>query len=167
MFKKRLKKTMKIIWEDPFLNIVLVEPEIPNNTGNIGRTCLAGHSCLHLVEPFGFELSDRTLKRAGLDYWQHLDVRTYRNLADLLEQIPDTANKYFLTTKTKKSYTDVQLKKGDWLFFGPETRGLDSQLLSDNDSQCITVPMPGEKIRSLNLANTVAILLFEGLRQLS
>lgn len=109
--------------ENPLLNIVLVEPEIPNNTGNIGRTCLGTLSRLHLVEPLGFDLSDRSLKRAGLDYWPHLDVQVYKSLSELFAEVPDKKRMFFFSTKVDQTYTDVAYQPGDWLFFGPETRG--------------------------------------------
>ena len=105
-------------------NVVLVEPEIPQNTGNISRTCAATHSVLHLIRPLGFEISDRTLKRAGLDYWQYLDVRYYDSFDELYEKYKDVANFYFLSTKGAKRYSDVNFKDGDFLVFGKETHGL-------------------------------------------
>ena len=145
-------------------NIVLVEPEIPQNTGNISRTCAATHSVLHLVKPLGFEISDRTLKRAGLDYWQYLDVRYYENFNELYEKYAGTANFYFLSTKGAKVYSDVKFKDGDFLVFGKETAGLGQELLSRRSSDAIRIPMR-KGLRSLNLSNSVAIVVYEGLRQ--
>lgn len=144
-------------------NIVLIEPEIPPNTGNIGRLCLATGSTLHLVKPFGFSLDDRQLKRAGLDYWDEVDLRIWDALADL--QRAQTANTryFFLTTKAKAAYYDVKFQPGDFLVFGRETKGLPESLLSANAGSCITIPM--QSARSLNLATAVAIVLFEAVRQ--
>lgn len=145
------------------MNIVLVEPEIPQNTGNIARTCAATNSALHLVRPFGFEISDRTLKRAGLDYWDKVQVFYYDSIYEVMEKFKDN-NFYFATTKGKHVYSDVQFKDGDFLVFGKETKGLDEKLLYDNYSNAIRIPM-FEHLRSLNLANSVAIVLYESLRQ--
>lgn len=145
-------------------NVVLVEPEIPQNTGNISRTCAATHSVLHLIRPLGFEISDRTLKRAGLDYWQYLDVRYYDSFDELYEKYKDVANFYFLSTKGAKRYSDVNFKDGDFLVFGKETHGLPETLLEKHYENTLRIPM-WENLRSLNLSNSVALTLYEALRQ--
>lgn len=144
------------------LNIVLVEPEIPQNTGNIARTCAATGSKLHIVKPMGFEISDKHLKRAGLDYWYLLDITYYENLDDFFSK--NKGNFYFCTTKAPHTYTDASFKDGDYLFFGKETKGLPEDLLRDNLDKCIRIPMISEA-RSLNLSNSVAIVVYEALRQ--
>jgi tRNA (cytidine/uridine-2'-O-)-methyltransferase len=144
-------------------NIVLVEPEIPPNTGNVGRLCLATRSTLHLVKPFGFTLDDRQLKRAGLDYWEEVSVKTWESFNELKgAQLPGTRY-FFLTTKTGRAYYDVEFQPGDFLVFGRETKGLPEKLLKANVGNCLTIPMHGT--RSLNLATAVAIVLFEAVRQ--
>ena len=145
-------------------NVVLVEPEIPQNTGNISRTCAATHSVLHLIRPLGFEISDRTLKRAGLDYWQYLDVRYYDSFDELYEKYKDVANFYFLSTKGAKRYSDVNFKDGDFLVFGKETHGLPEPLLEKHYENTLRIPMWGN-LRSLNLSNSVTLTLYEALRQ--
>jgi tRNA (cytidine/uridine-2'-O-)-methyltransferase len=144
-------------------NIVLVEPEIPPNTGNVGRLCLATKSTLHLVKPLGFSLDDRQLKRAGLDYWEDVDVKTWDSLDALIKEAQPGERHFFVTTKTKRAYWDVQFQPGDFLIFGRETKGLPEGLLEANIDNCITIPMHGT--RSLNLATAVAIVLFEAIRQ--
>lgn len=145
-------------------NIVLVEPEIPQNTGNISRTCAATHSVLHLVRPLGFEISDRTLKRAGLDYWQYLDVRYYDSVDELFDKYFKGDNFYFLSTKGQKTYSDVKFKDGDFLFFGKESHGLPEPLLKKYYDHTLRIPM-WQNLRSLNLSNSVALTLYEALRQ--
>lgn len=145
-------------------NIVLVEPEIPNNTGNIGRTCVGTDCTLHLVEPFGFEISDKRLKRAGLDYWPNLKWKTHKNFALLKQSIPDPSRIFLFSKKASRPYYEEKFKPGDWFIFGKETKGLSDEILSQHAAQLITIPMSGP-IRSLNLANAVAISIFEGLRQ--
>ena len=144
------------------LHIVLVEPEIPQNTGNIARTCAATGAVLHLIEPLGFEISDRYLKRAGLDYWQYLELHTYPNLEDFFEK--NQGEFYFFTTKGKNNYTQVEYEGNVYLFFGKETKGLPEDLIRENLSRALRLPMR-EKIRSLNLSNSVAIAVYEVLRQ--
>jgi len=144
-------------------NVVLVEPEIPPNTGNVGRLCLATQSTLHLVKPFGFSLEDRQLKRAGLDYWDEVDLRAWESFAELQIAQPRDARYFFLTTKTNRAYWDAKFKRGDFLVFGRETKGLPERLLGTNSRDCITIPMSGA--RSLNLATAVAIVLYEAVRQ--
>ena len=143
-------------------NVVLVEPEIPPNTGNVGRLCLATQSTLHLVGPLGFSLDDRQLKRAGLDYWDEVDVEEWSSL-DELQQANASARFFYLTTKAKLPYFEVTFRPRDFLVFGRETKGLPERVLSENRESCITIPMHGT--RSLNLATAVAIVLFEAMRQ--
>lgn len=145
------------------LNIVLVEPEIPQNTGNIARTCAATGARLHIVEPMGFRIDDKKLKRAGLDYWHFLDITYYANLADFFAKNPD-GNYYFFTTKGRKVYSDVAYPDHSFLFFGKETAGLPEELLLQYPDQAVRVPMIGGA-RSLNLSNTVALAAYEVLRQ--
>jgi len=144
-------------------NIVLVEPEIPPNTGNIGRLCLATGSTLHLIEPLGFALDDRALKRAGLDYWQEVNVKIWSNWETFVEAQPEASIYYYLTTKGSKLYWDAQFQRGNYLVFGRETRGLPESLLNANASACLRIPMEGT--RSLNLATAVGVVLYEGMRQ--
>ena len=145
------------------LNIVLHEPEIPANTGNIGRTCVATNTRLHLIEPLGFRLNEKALKRAGMDYWADLDVRTYINFEDFLEKNPG-AKIYMATTKAPKVYTEVQYEPDCYIMFGPESRGIPEDILVKNQETCVRIPMWGD-IRSLNLSNSVSIILYEALRQ--
>ncbi|MEY2492568.1 MAG: tRNA (cytidine/uridine-2-O-)-methyltransferase [Verrucomicrobiota bacterium] len=144
-------------------NVVLVEPEIPPNTGNIGRLCLATDATLHLVKPLGFSLDDRQLKRAGLDYWNELKVQEWASFAEL-QGANASARFFYLTTKSNRSYSDIRFERGDFLVFGRETKGLPEPLLARNAERCLTIPMQGT--RSLNLATAVAIILFEAMRQL-
>jgi tRNA (cytidine/uridine-2'-O-)-methyltransferase len=144
-------------------NVVLVEPEIPPNTGNVGRLCLATGSVLHLVKPLGFSLEDRQLKRAGLDYWDEVDVCTWNSFDELQGEQPTNSRYFFVTTKSDRAYYDIKFQCGDFLVFGRETKGLPEPLLQANAESCITIPMRGT--RSLNLATAVAIVLFEALRQ--
>ena len=143
-------------------NVVLVEPEIPPNTGNVARLCLAAQSTLHLVQPFGFSLDDRQLKRAGLDYWKEVDLKTWSSFAQLQTANP-AARYFYLTTKSDRPYHRAKFQRGDFLVFGRETKGLPEGLLEANSSSCLTIPMHGT--RSLNLATAVAIVLFEAVRQ--
>lgn len=144
-------------------NVVLVEPEIPPNTGNVGRLCLATRSTLHLVKPLGFSLDDRQLKRAGLDYWEDVDVKVWDSLPELMQAKVPEDRCFFVTTKSKRPCWDVEFRPGDYLIFGRETKGLPEPLLKANRESCITIPMHGT--RSLNLATAVAIVLFEAVRQ--
>ena len=144
-------------------NIVLVEPEIPQNTGNIARTCAATGAKLHIVKPMGFEINDKHLKRAGLDYWHLLDVRYYENLDDFFEKAGD-ARFFYATTKAPAVYSDVEFSDGDYILFGKETKGLPEELLYKDRERCIRIPMIDEA-RSLNLSNSVAIVIYEALRQ--
>ena len=143
-------------------NVVLVEPEIPPNTGNVGRLCLATQATLHLVGPLGFAIDDRQLQRAGLDYWKEVDIRFWNSFAEL-RAAQVSARYFFLTTKTSRPYYDVTFRPGDFLVFGRETKGLAESLLAANTEQLLTIPMHGT--RSLNLATAVAIVLFEAVRQ--
>ena len=143
-------------------NVVLVEPEIPPNTGNVGRLCLATRSTLHLVGALGFSIDDRQLKRAGLDYWDEVDVREWSNL-DQLRRANALARFFYLTTKATQPYFEVSFRPKDFLVFGRETKGLPERVLQENRESCITIPMHGT--RSLNLATAVAIVLFEAMRQ--
>ena len=145
------------------MHIVLVEPEIPQNTGNIARTCAATGAELHLIKPLGFSLEDKYLKRAGLDYWFLMKYTVYESWGDFLEKNMD-ANLYYATTKAPRDYAFVEYKENDYLVFGKETKGLDEQLLKDNYHKCIRIPMRKEA-RSLNLSNSVAVVLYEALRQ--
>lgn len=144
-------------------NIVLVEPEIPQNTGNIARTCAATGCVLHLVKPLGFEISDKYLKRAGLDYWQYVQVKIWEDFKSLQEAYPD-ARYFYYTTKGRKRYDEANFSDGDFMVFGKETRGLPEELLIQHPDECLRIPMMGE-LRSLNLSNSVAIAVYEGLRQ--
>jgi tRNA (cytidine/uridine-2'-O-)-methyltransferase len=144
-------------------NVVLVEPEIPPNTGNIGRLCLATRSTLHLVKPFGFSLDDRQLRRAGLDYWDEVGLQLWDSF-EALQQAQCAGTRYFfLTTKAQRPYYSVNFRNDDFLVFGRETKGLPHELLAANNDSCITIPMHGT--RSLNLATAVGIVLFEAVRQ--
>ena len=145
------------------MNIVLYEPEIPANTGNIGRTCVATNTKLHLIEPLGFKLSEKHLVRAGLDYWDKLDVTVYSDFQDFLDRNPG-AKIYMATTKAPAVYTDMKYEPDCYLMFGPESRGIPEEILVDNKDTCVRIPMWGD-IRSLNLSNSVAVLLYEALRQ--
>lgn len=145
-------------------NVVLIEPEIGANTGNIGRTCVGLEAKLHLVGKLGFDITDRRLKRAGLDYWPHLDFVHHQTWDDWWKQVPDPSRVFFFTTKAGHTLYETQFKKGDWLVFGKETKGLDPQILEKFPSQTRLIPMTGP-IRSLNVATAVAIVLFEGFRQ--
>lgn len=145
------------------LNIVLLEPEIPANTGNIGRTCVAANTRLHLIEPLGFRLDEKSLKRAGMDYWKDLDVTTYINYEDFLEKNPG-AKIYMATTKAQKVYTEVHYEPDCYIMFGKESAGIPEEILVDHREDCVRIPMLGD-IRSLNLGNSVAVILYEALRQ--
>lgn len=145
------------------LNIILYEPEIPANTGNIGRTCAATGTALHLIEPLGFRLDEKSLKRAGMDYWNELDVTTYINWTDFKKQNPD-AKIYMATTKAQQVYTDVNYEPDCYLMFGKESAGIPEELLKMHPDNCVRIPMIGDT-RSLNLSNSAAIVLYEALRQ--
>ena len=145
------------------LNIVLLEPEIPANTGNIGRTCVAAGARLHLIEPMGFRIGQKEVKRAGLDYWDKLDVTVYDSYEDFKEKNPN-AKIYMATTKAKHTYTEVSYEEDAYIMFGKESAGIPEEILVEHPEECIRIPMFGE-IRSLNLSNSVAIVLYEALRQ--
>jgi len=146
-------------------NVVLIEPEIPPNTGNIARLCLATQSQLHLVEPLGFSINDRQLRRAGMDYWHQVNVRHWKSLTEFETATRSPTRRYLLTTKAKRRYWEATFRQGDYLVFGRETKGLPESLLSSDPENCLTIPM-APQARSLNLATSVAIVLFEGVRQL-
>ena len=145
------------------LNIVLHEPEIPANTGNIGRTCVATGTTLHLIEPLGFQLTEKNIKRAGMDYWHQLDVTRYLNFQDFLEKNPG-ARIYMATTKSRQTYADVTYEDGCYIMFGKESAGIPEEILLDYRDTAVRIPM-FEEIRSLNLSNSVSIILYEALRQ--
>ena len=145
------------------LNIVLFEPEIPANTGNIGRTCVATGTRLHLIEPLGFKLNEKAIKRAGMDYWKDLDVTTYINYEDFLKKNPG-AKIYMATTKGPQTYVDVHYEEDCYIMFGKESAGIPEDILVSSEDTCIRIPMIGD-IRSLNLSNSVAIVAYEALRQ--
>lgn len=145
------------------MNIVLLEPEIPANTGNIGRTCVATNTVLHLIDPLGFQLNEKMIKRAGMDYWDQLDVRRYINFKDFLEK-NNNPQIFMATTKSKKSYTDVSYPEEAYIMFGKESGGIPEEILKDYKETCVRIPMAGDT-RSLNLSNSVAIVLYEALRQ--
>lgn len=146
-------------------NIVLVEPEIPANTGNISRTCAVTNCSLHLIKPLGFSIDDKHLKRAGLDYWHMLDLHIYENIEEFLAQHGDKTL-YLATTKTSKHYDEPNYKPGDFILFGPETRGLSAELRAKYPENCIKIPMlDNEAARSLNLSNSAAIIVYEAFRQ--
>lgn len=145
------------------MNIVLLEPEMPANTGNIGRTCVATDTRLHLIQPLGFKLNDKLIKRAGLDYWDKLDVTVYSDYQDFLDRNPG-AKIYMATTKGHHVYSDVKYEADCFIMFGKESAGIPEEVLVDNEDRCVRIPMWGD-IRSLNLSNSVSIVLYEALRQ--
>ena len=147
------------------LNIVLVEPEIPQNAGNIVRTCAVTGAKLHMVRPLGFEVSDKYLKRAGLDYWHFVDISYYDSIEEVMDKFYNGNNFYFFSTKAKKIHSDASYKDGDFLVFGKETKGLPETLLEKHYSECVRLPMMNE-CRSLNLSNSVCVGVYEALRQL-
>ena len=146
------------------LNIVLVEPEIPNNTGNIGRLCVGTESRLHLIHPFGFVINDKNLKRSGLDYWVHLEVTEYQNVAEWKATIPDLSRVFLMSSHAKKSYLETDFQDGDWLVFGKESKGLSEVVLNQFQNH-LTIPM-SPLIRSFNIANSVAFVIGEAKRQI-
>lgn len=146
------------------LNIVLVEPEIPNNTGNIGRLCVGTESRLHLIKPYGFEITDKNLKRSGLDYWVHLDWNEYNNVEEWMAQIPDKSRVFLMSSHASKSIYDVEYQDGDWLVFGKESVGLSQEVLAKFENH-LKIPM-SNLIRSYNIANSVAFVIGEAKRQL-
>ena len=148
------------------LQVVLIEPEIPNNTGSIGRLCLATQSTLHLVEPLGFEINDTQLKRAGLDYWQHLDVVRHPNLDAFFASIPPKAPLVFFSKKEKPLYSEHRYQEGSYLIFGKETKGLSEALIEQYSGHAFRIPLYDTRVRSLNLSNAVSIVVYEAIRQL-
>lgn len=151
---------------DATFNVVLVEPEIPPNTGNIARLCAATNAALHIVGVTGFRMDDRTLKRAGLDYWESVRLRRYIDLEELYRTYPDGRFVY-LTTRSNRPYTDWKFEDGDFIVFGPETRGLPPEVLERSPDRCLTIPMANPAVRSLNLATSAGIVLYEAIRQTS
>ena len=147
------------------MNIVLMEPEIPYNTGNIGRSCVLTNTTLHLIKPLGFSLDEKQIRRAGLDYWQHIDLHEWDSLDELMISYPESKF-YFATTKTSQKYSDVSYKENDFIVFGPESRGVPVEILEKNKETCITIPMINMG-RSLNLSNSATIILYESLRQIN
>ena len=147
-------------------NIVLIEPEIPNNTGNIGRLTLASGSILHLVKPFGFEINDTRLKRAGLDYWKHISVKIYENVNDFLS-INNDKNMVYLSSSAEKSYCSINYKDDMFLVFGKESVGLSKDIITKNSDKLYKIPIHSNHVRSLNLANAVSIVVYEGLRNIN
>ncbi len=145
------------------MNIVLMEPEIPYNTGNIGRSCVLTNTTLHLIKPLGFSLDEKQIKRSGLDYWELIDLKVWENYEELRAAYPES-NFYFATTKTTQKYSDVKYKPNDFIVFGPESRGIPAEIREANTEACITIPMI-KMGRSLNLSNSAAIILYEALRQ--
>lgn len=150
----------------PVFNVVLIEPEIGANTGNIGRTCVGLESKLHLVGKLGFDITDRRLKRAGLDYWPHLDFVHHQTWDDWWKEVQDPSRVFFFTTKASATLFETEFREGDWLVFGKETKGLDQEILDAHPKGLRKIPMIGP-IRSLNIATAVAIVMFEGFRQVS
>ncbi|MCB0480661.1 MAG: tRNA (cytidine(34)-2'-O)-methyltransferase [Flavobacteriales bacterium] len=146
------------------LNIVLIEPQIPNNTGNIGRLCVATQCHLHLVKPMGFEITDSRVKRAGLDYWPDLELTMYDSFEEWYSQVTNPNRVFFFSARATTSLYSLEFQEGDWLVFGKEADGLGPELLSRFEDQCLTIPFPG-KVRSFNLANSVAMVLGETMRQ--
>lgn len=146
-------------------HVALLEPEIPPNTGNIARLCAATCTPLHVVGVTGFRMDDRTLKRAGLDYWEHVELHRHIDLAGLYESLPDSRF-FYLTTKSDRPYTSAGFMPRDCFIFGPETRGIPENILAENADRCLTIPMPNTAVRSLNLATSVGIVLYEAIRQL-
>jgi len=149
------------------MHVVLLEPEIPPNTGNVARLCAATKTTLHLIEPFGFKLDDTQLKRAGMDYWQHVEWRRWKNWADFSASIPKSARLWFIESNGSKRYTQAAFAPNDYLVFGRETAGLPRALLEANRDYWLRIPMFNPAARSLNLSNCVALVLFEALRQLN
>ena len=148
------------------LQIVLYQPEIPPNTGNIGRLCVANDLKLHLVEPLGFEINDKYLKRSGMDYWQYLNLKIHKNWQALKTDLGDENNYWFFTTKAQTAHWSVKFSENDILVFCPETRGLPAEILNENQNNCLLIPMFGEYKRSLNLSTSVGIATYEALRQI-
>lgn len=155
-----------MVWPDPPLSIALVEPEIPPNTGNIARLCAATGTRLHLIEPLGFQLTSAQVRRAGLDYWDSVDLTRHASL-DAFHEVRDNARCFYFSTRAKRVYTEVAYRPGDTLVFGSESKGLPEALLDANEERTLGIPILTNHVRSLNLANAAAIVLYEALRQLS
>lgn len=151
----------------PRFNIVLFHPEIPHNTGAAGRLAISTDSKLHLIKPLGFSLDEKHVRRTGLDYWEHVDLSVWKSLDELKTHAGENARFFYLSTKAKKAHWDAEFREGDYLVFGPESKGLPESLLMQEKDNAIIIPMPGEGARSLNLSTAVAIVLYEGLRQTS
>ena len=149
----------------PRFNIVMFHPEIPHNTGAAGRLALATGSRLHLVKPLGFSLDERHVRRTGLDYWEKVDLRVWENLEELQQNAGPEARFWYLSTKAKRTHWEAEFRRGDYLVFGQESRGLPESMLKEHADAALTIPMPGEGSRSLNLSTAVAVVLYEGLRQ--
>jgi len=164
LFLPDFKQWEGVVNSKPLFHIVLVEPEIPPNTGNIARLCAATGTVLHLVEPLGFSIDDRQLKRAGLDYWKSVDVRLWSGLGPVDVFLP-ASRFFYLSTKAGKSYLSAEFQSGDFIVFGKETKGLPEDLISSNPETAITIPMPSGAVRSLNLSTSAGIVLYEALRQ--
>lgn len=145
-------------------NVVLVHPQIPNNTGTIGRLCVNTGSTLHLIEPLGFDISEKAVRRAGLDYWHKLDLKVWESLDEFFENHPDDIRCFYATTKTERPYFEAEFKEGDFIFFGSETEGIPSEVLEAHPERCVTIPMTKEG-RSLNLAISTGIVLYEAIKQ--
>ena len=163
---ERRRVELDFHWPDPPLNIVLVEPSIPPNTGNISRLCAATGTRLHLIEPLGFDLSEKQVRRAGLDYWEAVELTTYPDLETFFEQNPD-GSKYFFSTAGHQQYSDAEYAPGDYLIFGNETVGLPDALLEKYPEQVVNIPMKLDAVRSLNLSNCASIALYEALRKIN
>jgi len=146
------------------LNLVLVNPQIPNNTGSIGRLCVNTGSSLHLIKPLGFDIDEKAVRRAGLDYWHKLDLHIWENLEEFFESNPTAKEGFFATTKTDKPYFEAEFKEGSFIFFGSETKGIPEEVLNTYPEQCVTIPMTKEG-RSLNLAVSTGIVLYEAIKQ--
>jgi tRNA (cytidine/uridine-2'-O-)-methyltransferase len=162
---KKAPRSLRRFFLAPMFNIALVEPEIPPNTGNVARLCLATGSRLHLVKPLGFSIDDRRLQRAGMDYWHRVDIRYWENLVEFAKATEAPIRRFLFTTKCERPYWDQEFRREDFLIFGRETRGLPESFLGANARSCLTIPIV-PTARSLNLSNAVAIALFEGVRQL-
>ncbi len=163
--KPRPRTQLPFNWPDPPLNIVLVEPDIPQNTGNIARLCAATRTTLNLIEPLGFQLTDKLVKRAGLDYWDSVNVQRFPNLGSFIEKSSNVRN-FFFSTNGKKNYTEAEYQPGDCLIFGSESKGLPLELLETHPDDVYNIPIQLESVRSLNLANAASIVLYEALRQI-
>ena len=163
---ERKRVELDFRWPDPPLNVVLVAPSIPPNTGNISRLCAATGTRLHLIEPLGFDISDKQVRRAGLDYWDAVELTAYPDLDAFFEQNP-TGNKYYFSTAGRRKYSDVEYAPGDYLVFGNETLGLADSLLEKYPEQVCSIPIKLDAVRSLNLSNCAAIVLYEALRKIN